>query len=275
MSASVDVVFIEQFEREVHHAFQREGSKLRGLTREITNAQGYKVHFPKLGTISATTKARHQRVPIADAVHTRPAATIEDYYAAEMVDSLDQLKTNVMERQELARAITYSLGRQMDQVIVDDGIDQSSNTTTTVGKITLAKCQEVFTYLGNQDVPDDGNRFFAASPKGWADLMELTQFSDADYVPESELVFKGSANTAKRWFTFYVFTFSGLSKTGNTRSSAVWHKRAIGSARQQDPKVQIDWENLEQAWSIVGAIAIGATVIDSNGLYLVKHDETA
>lgn len=275
MSTSIDTVFIEQFEREVHHAFQREGSHLRGTTREIGNVMGYRAHFPKMGKATTTTKSRHAEVPLGDVLHERVSCDIEDHYTAEMVDDLDELKTNVAERQELAKALSYALGRKMDDIIITNGLENTTNETVTTGVVTLAKINEVYTSFGDNDVPDDGNRYLCVSPKGWTDLMALSQFADADYIPVNEQVFSGGATTVKRWFSFYVFAYSGLTKSGNIRYSMAWHKRSVGTGYQKLPGIEVGRENLRQGYSIVGSLAMGACMIDEAGIYRVRHDETA
>ncbi|MCI5061299.1 MAG: phage capsid protein, partial [Alphaproteobacteria bacterium] len=40
MATTIDQAFIKQFEREVHEAYQRQGSKLRNSVRVINNVKG-------------------------------------------------------------------------------------------------------------------------------------------------------------------------------------------------------------------------------------------
>ena len=36
--------------------------------------------------------------------------------------------------------------------------------------------------LGNKDVPDDGNRYAIVGWKQWSELLNITEFANADYV---------------------------------------------------------------------------------------------
>lgn len=47
MANSIDTAFIKQFESEVHMAYQRMGSKLRGTVRTAGNVAGNVVRFQK------------------------------------------------------------------------------------------------------------------------------------------------------------------------------------------------------------------------------------
>ena len=49
MSTSIDLSFVKQFEREVHEAYQRRGSLLRGTVRTKNNVRGASTTFQKVG----------------------------------------------------------------------------------------------------------------------------------------------------------------------------------------------------------------------------------
>jgi hypothetical protein len=287
MSLSVDQLFIDMFESEVHHAYGREGAKLENLVRHGGSGQGRRVWFPKIGKKRTQSKARHAEVQIQDRNETGVWCNIiDDYTQADMIDELDEMKTNVALRQTYTRDHAWALGRESDQKIIT-AMAGTSNTTATAGVVSLAKINEIFTYFGNNAIPHDTNRYLAVSAKGWTDLMAIPQFASADFVPEAEMPFKGAAGTAKRWFSFLCFVQEGgvdddgnpdagaLPKAGNIRSSIAWHNRGIGYHKQAGPSTKIDWENLRQAWSIVSKQACGAVLIDGTAVYLCKHDETA
>ncbi len=59
MSTDINLAFVKQFEREVHESYQRQGSKLRGAVRNITNVKGSSVVFQKVGKGTASTKSTH------------------------------------------------------------------------------------------------------------------------------------------------------------------------------------------------------------------------
>ena len=99
MANTIDTAFIKQFETEVHMAFQRMGSKLKNTIRNVNSVNGSVVRFQKIGSGSASTKSRNGMVTPMELTHTNVEATMADYYAAEYIDKLDELKTNIDERQ--------------------------------------------------------------------------------------------------------------------------------------------------------------------------------
>ena len=124
-----------------------------------------------------------------DISHSTVDVTLADYYAADYVDRLDELKTNIDERQVLSQSAAAALGRKTDSLIIDvlDGGSNSANIAHGSAGLTLAKALTTYETFGGADVPDDGGRYFVVSPAGWADLLQVDQFSRAEYIGEAGL----------------------------------------------------------------------------------------
>ena len=114
MANTIDTAFITQFETEVHLAYQRMGSKLRNTVRTVANVQGSTARFQKIGTGTASTKSRNGQVTPMELTHTTVDVSMSDFYAAEFIDKLDELKTNIDERQVLSSNAAAALGRKTD-----------------------------------------------------------------------------------------------------------------------------------------------------------------
>ena len=117
MANTIDVAFIKQFESDVHMAYQRMGSKLRNTVRTVGNVAGNVVRFQKIGTGTASTKSRNGMVTPMELTHTTVEATMNDFYAAEYIDKLDELKTNIDERQAVATSAAAALGRNTADIL--------------------------------------------------------------------------------------------------------------------------------------------------------------
>ena len=150
MATQISTAFIKQFESEVHMAYQRMGSKLKNTVRQSNNVQGSQARFQKVGTGSASTKSRHGNVPTMEISHSTVDVTLSDFYAADMVDTLDELKTNIDERQVLAQSAASALGRKIDQLIIDvlDAGSNSNNVVHGSAALTLAKALSVYEAFG-------------------------------------------------------------------------------------------------------------------------------
>jgi len=276
MATSITNAFITQFEAEVHMAYQRMGSKLKNLTRTVNGVNGNTVKFQKVAKGSANTKARHAEVVAMDLAHTNVSATLTDYYAADYVDKLDELKVNIDERQVVANSAAYALGRKTDSVItsvMENATALANNSSGTGTGMNLGKAQAMMELFNTNDVPDDQQRYWVVGPKQWSDLINLDQFSRVEYVGEGELPYAGGM-TAKRWLGFLWFVHSGLETSGSTdRHTVAFHKSAIGMGIGSDVKTEVNYIPEKVSHLITSMLSIGGVLIDSDGIRIQKCAE--
>ena len=274
MSTSISTAFIKQFEAEVHMAYQRMGSKLANTVRQSKNVKGSQARFQKVGKGTAVTKSRHADVPTMEITHSTVDVTLADYYASDYVDRLDELKTNIDERQVLAQSAASALGRQTDQLIIDilDAGTNSANIAHGSAALTLAKALTTYETFGEADVPDDGQRYFVVSPAGWADLLQIDAFSRSDYVGEAQLPYAGGM-TAKRWLGFLFFTHSGLTISSTTRDCHAYHKSAIGLATGADVRTEVNYIPEKVSHLTTSYMSMQSCAIDANGFMQIQITE--
>ena len=276
MATSITNAFITQFEAEVHMAYQRMGSKLKNLVRTVNGVNGSSVKFQKVAKGSANTKARHAEVVAMDLSHSNVSATLTDYYAADYVDKLDELKVNIDERQVVAQSAAYALGRKTDSVLtgIMDGATQLANNSAGASTgMNLQKAQAMMELFNTNDVPDDQQRFWVVGPKQWSDLINLDQFSRVEYVGEGELPYAGGM-TAKRWLGFLWFVHSGLETSGSTdRHTVAFHKSSLGLGVGSDVKTEVNYIPEKVSHLITSMLSIGGTLIDTDGIRVQKCAE--
>ncbi len=268
MATQIENSFIKQYEAEVHAAYQRMGSKLRNTVRNKSNVKGSSTTFQTVGKGTASTKARHGAVPVMNIDHTPVECTLYDYYAGDWIDKLDELKTNIDEKKVIVDAGAGALGRKTDELIIAQ-LDTSTNYVldgTTA--MTLAKIMAAFEALGNADVPDDGERYAVMGWKQWSELLQINEFSNADYVGPDELPFKGVQ--AKRWMGTLWMPHSGLTKSGTVRYCYWYHKTAIGHASGADVSTDITWHGDRAAHFVSNMMSQGAKLIDASGVVSMR-----
>jgi len=276
MASSINNAFITQFEAEVHMAYQRMGSKLKNLVRTVNGVNGSTVKFQKVAKGSANTKARHAELVAMDLAHSNVSATLTDYYAADYVDKLDELKVNIDERQVVAQSAAYALGRKTDQVLIDV-LDASTSIAVNVNSdaseaMTLVKAKNMMEVFNGNDVPDDGQRYWVVGPRQWSDLLSIDQFSRVEYVGPNELPFPGGI-TAKRWMGFLFFVHSGLSLSGDDRKTLAFHKSAIGCGIGSDVRTEVNYIPEKVSHLITSMISLGAVEIDGDAARVQLCDE--
>lgn len=274
MAPSIDSAFVKQFEREVHEAYQRMGSKLRGTVRTVNNVKGSTAVFQKVGKGTASTKSTHGMVPVMNLDHTSVECELEDYYAGDWVDRLDELKINHDERQVIANAGAYALGRKTDELIINSLATATTNVVASATSgLTKDKVLEAFEVLGGADVPDDGQRFAIIGWKQWSDLLSIEQFASADYIGDDELPWKGTQ--AKKWLGTTWIPHSGLPLDGSDIRSCFWfHKTAIGHASGSDVQSDITWHGDRAAHFVNNMMSQGACLVDEAGVVVLEADES-
>lgn len=269
MSTSIDTAFIKQFEQEVHEAFQRMSSKLRETVRLKTGVNGTSTTFQVVGKGSATTKARHGVITPMNASHTAVECTLEDFYAGDWVDKLDELKINIDERMVIANAGAYALGRKIDEQI----FTQLDATTQTIVSWVVTSEAAVRNSLINMvnaananDVPDDGERYCALSPKAWAFASTVDEWSSSDYVAPTDRPFAGRFQM-KDWMGVKWMMHSGVPGVGTaTSKNFLWHRTAVGYGEGMGVTSDITWHGDRAAHFVNNMMSGGACLIEDAGV---------
>ena len=268
MSTSVELSFVKNFEAEVHLQYQQMGSKLRSTVRTKNNVVGSSTIFQRVGKGTASTKARHGKVPVMNVDHTPIECTLQDYYAGDWVDQLDELKTNINEQQVVAKAGAYALGRKTDELIISQLGTSSQFAGSDVDGLTKAKVLAAFEKLGDVEVPDDGQRFAVVGWKQWSELLNIQEFANADYVGDDDLPWKGTQ--AKRWLGSLWLPHSGLPKLDSVRNCFWYHKTAVGHAVGAEVKTDITWHGDRAAHFVNNMMSQGACLIDASGVVTLR-----
>lgn len=277
MSTSIDVAFIKQFESEVHVAYQRMGSQLRNTIRIKNGLRGTSTYFQKVGKGVAGQKSRHGKVPVMNVEHTNVECTLQDWYAGDWADKLDELKINIDERRVLAEAGAFALGRKTDDLIITAAATTSntsvSGATWTDG-VDLSDCTAVMEAFGNADIPDDGNRYAIVGWSQWNHLLQITQFASQDYVPTAEMPYTRGTQ-AKRWLSFIWIPMStsdgGLDKADASHTTCLfYHRSALGHAIGAEVQSDITWHGDYASHFINNMMSQGSCLIDANGCYAIS-----
>jgi hypothetical protein len=277
MSGTIDQAFVKQFEGEIHDAYQRQGSKLRATVRSKTGVKGSSTLFPRVGKGTAASKARNGVVPVMNLTYANAECFLQDYYAGEWIDRLDEIKTNIDERSVIANAGAYALGRKTDELIIAaldtataEAVGTGTGLTDTDG-LTKQKVLMAFEMLGAADVPDDGNRFAVVGWKQWSELLNIQEFANADYIGDDALPWKGTQ--AKRWLGALWMPHSGLTRTGVLRYCYFFHKTAVGHAVASEVVTDITWHGDRAAHFVNNMMSQGAVMIDPTGVVRMRAKE--
>ncbi len=272
---NLDSAFVKHYEAEVHNAYQRMGSKLRNTVRTRNNIRGSHAVFHKIGKLNVSEKAYGAQISTSGTGAQTPAqAELTNYYVGEWVDTLDEIKTSTDEKMALAQAGAYALGRKTDDLIIQAMTNHSGSAgaTSAPAGLTRDKILETFQLLGENDVPDDGQRYALVGWKQWSDLLKISEFASSDYVGDENLPWKGTQ--AKQWLGTLWMPHSGLTKVGSKRTCLWYHQSAIGHAIGKDITTDISWHGDYASHFVNNMMSQGATVIDERGFFKISVTET-
>lgn len=265
MANTIDTAFIKQFQSEVHMSYQRMGSKLRNTVRS-TNVSGNTARFQVIGKGSANSKSRNGNVTPMELAHSTVEVTMQDWYAPEYIDKLDELKININERQAIAKSAAAALGRKTDALLIA-AMDAGANSTQihdTGSAIAKADLLSLFETVGNADMPEDGERYLAMSPSGFADLYGITEFASSDFVGPQNLPFAGGM-TMKDFLGFKIFSTSAVAGGKNF----AYHTQAVGLGINSDVSTEVNYVAEKVSHLATSMMSMGAVVIDDDGVYEV------
>ncbi len=275
VSTAIDAAFVKHFQAEVVTAYQQMGSKLRSTVRSKNNIVGASTTFQVIGKASATTKARNGVVTAMELSHTPVECSLSDYYAGAWIDKLDELKVGHDERRAVAQMGAYALGRKTDDLIITE-LNKSTNVIGSASEavnLDKATILQAFSTLNTADVPDDGERYALVAPEQWNQLLNIEEFSSANYVGEKTPFIAGCES--RKWLGINWIMHTGLPKETGTHNCFIYHKNAIGHAVGMDIKTDITWHGDHAAHFVNSMMSQGACLIDDSAVVKLICTDTA
>lgn len=281
MAQGISSAFVTLFDAEVKQAYQGQ-RLLAGLVRERQNVEGSTVKFPKIGKGSATLRVPQTDVTPLNITYSQVTATMSDYNAAEYSDIFHQAKVNFDERRELVQVVSGSIGRRMDQLVLDALAASSTSLTVsndiggTDTNLNLTKLRNAKRLLDKNNVPMDG-RCILVSASGLESLLGETSITSADFNSVRALV-SGEIDT----FLGFKFTMigdraeGGLAIDGSLdRVCFAYHRDAVGFGIGMNMKTEINYVPEKTSYLVNGMFSAGAIAIDDEGIVKITCRETA
>jgi hypothetical protein len=269
--------FVVEYLSDVVLSFQRFGPALADTVQRKDGVIGKTAEFYKVGQGEATSKTRHGYVPPMNISQTPITVTLEDFYAGDYLDKLDEPKTKTNQRLIKARAGVHALGRKVDSQILTAlaTTTQAAQTWVFTSSGTILQSYlETITALQNNNAFQKGEVYMILNPKAFNALATVPQFASADWVDAGGRRFvQGTSqldglpmNKWKDWDGVMVSSFTGL-PSGTT--GYMWNRNAVGYATQQ-----LD-SNLAQATGFTvddtGMIGADVTWIGDRAAWFINH----
>jgi len=277
MAIGISNAFVQLFDAEVKQAYQ--GARaLAGVTRERMNVEGNQVKFPKIGKGVATVRVPQTDVTPLNVTYSQVTASMSDYIAAEYSDIFHQAKVNFDERRELVKVVGDSIGRRMDQLVLDALAAASSPSTvgTDIGgtgtNLNLAKLLAAKKALDTNNVPSEG-RCMVIHANGLSSLLDEQELTSSDFASVKALV-QGEIDT---FLGFKFITLGDRDEGGlplpSTRTSYAFHRDAVGLGVSMAQKTEINYVPEKTSFLVSSMFSAGAVSIDDEGIVVLSSTE--
>lgn len=280
MSKNLSDVAQKQFFAEVKHAYQATG-KLRPTVRVKTDVVGSTAEFRKMGKGLATKRTPQSEVTPMNVTYSTPTVTLEDWNAAEYTDLFDDAKTNVDERQELAKTIGGAISRRQDQLIIDainaetySGSQAIAETFGSSDAFTTDKIREASVHFDDLEIPES-DRHIMATSKAKAQLLGTTAPTSSDFAAVKALV-NGDMDSWMGFDFHWLGSRSegGLPVSGNIETNFAYHTPSVGLAVGIDFRTEVNYVPNRTSWLSNGLFSAGSVVIDTDGIVEIKSDNS-
>ncbi len=278
MSVQLPNSFIAQFDAEVKQAYQS-GSKLIDTVRKRTGVVGSTYRFPKVGKGIAGERIFQTDVTPMNIDQSGAVAHLSSWVAPEYTDLFAQAQVNFDEKRELVIAISYALGRRVDQLILDNALAAAATNQVAVGvggnnAMNMGKLRTFKQILDDKGVPMS-DRHIALSAAGLQQLLGSTTVTSSDFNSVRALV-NGEIDTFVG-FKFHMIETreeGGLPLVGANRTVYAWHKDAVGYVEGIPQSTEINYIPEKTSWLVTGKLLAGAINIDNASIVQGTIDDT-
>jgi hypothetical protein len=279
MADSQSEIYAQAYSTNIMQLAQQKYSKLLNTVYIKSNVKGKTFFQDQIGAWSMSVKgSRNVQTPNNDPALARRMGVMVDYHDNRMLDRGDELKCISDPRSAYTIAAAASLGRKIDDVIIDAAIaaaksgETGSTTVTngnivlaTVASITLARILAVKKALDDKDVePED--RYFVTNTSFMQGLLDLTEATSADYNSVKALV-RGELDT---WMGFKWIVSTRLTSSGNI--GLAYQKYGLCLAMADSPMVRTDERlDLSYSWQVYYELNIGAVRLEEDKVVRVNE----
>ena len=268
-----------QYRQEFVRGFEQNQALLRNTVTTETVIKGNQATFlvADSGDAEAVTRGVNGLIPARNDSLTQTTATLSEWH-----DLVQKTGFNIFESQGDQRRIMQETTRAVLNRKIDDDIITELNTGTqdtgTAATASLLMVLRSKTVLGNAEVPFDGNITGLITPAFEAYLLQVAEFSNADYVPikpmgDGALAWNDTPMMYK-WLGINWIVHPKLPGVGTSAEKCfLYHKNAIGHAVNTGDMSSVIGYDDEQDYSYARcSIFMGSKLLQNTGVVVMNHD---
>ena len=274
-----NTAFQVQYRQEFVAGFEQSQSLLRSacVTESVIQAQSATFLVADSGGATAVTRGVNGLIPPRADNLNQYSATLTEWH-----DKPRRTKFNIFASQGDGRRIMQATTMKvMNRKIDNDILGELANTTTTLNATSetasLSLVMRAQAKLGNNavDVDEEDNMFFVASYAFRAYLMQIKEFSNAQYVDVKPL--NGPVRKMLRWGGFnWIFHPNISGKQTSTEVCFAFHRNGIGHAvNTGEMDIDADYNREDAYYWARASIFMGSKMLQNSGVVKVNHDGSA
>lgn len=271
-------VIEEQYQSQVHLAYQQLETKLENLTTMESGVVGDRTYF-NLSTAAAGRagqKGHLGDIPLQGGTLDRVACDLTTDYAGDMIDEQDLSKTSVSGDLVITTNTMGVMSREKDYKILDAADTTTNEIADGSTDFTITKAESLWKKFQDGLVFERGEvPIVHVGSTQWRNLMKIPEFKSADYIGHADLpwLFTG-AQRGRFWNDMIWKVHPLLPKVGNIRKCFAWVPSAIGFASDGKKKVKVAEIPLKDSILYYTREKTGACLIDATGCVEIQCDET-
>lgn len=259
-------------------AYEQERSLLSAATTKEHMSSGNTMTWLVAGSggAAAVTRGQNGQIPYFTPSNTQVSVTLVEKHAPFELTGFDIFASQGNQRQIMQNASMAVIKRDQDLTI----ITELANATQDYGSgpfdlSTIAMSKAI---LGQNyvDTSNPDEMFWLITPAAEAYLMQMPEFTSADYVSVSPLE-GGAERNYRRWMGANWIVSPLLTGVGTTSEVMYYYSRgALGYAcNVGEDNVAIGYDEKQDASWSRATIFHGSKIIQNNGIIKVGHDGSA
>ena len=275
-----ETAFQTQYRQEYIHGFEDRQSVLRATTVQESVISGNKAVFlvADSGSATAVTRGVNGLITARPDNLTQNTAQLQEWHDLVRKTDFNIFASQGDQRRIMQETTMAVVNRKIDDIVIAD-LDTATNDTGTAAQASLDMVVYARTVLGNNfvDLTDEDNIFGLISPAFDGYLMQIPEYSSADYVEVKP--FTGPARRFRRWMGVNWICHARLTNSvgaggaGTSEQCFMYHRNSIGCAVDKDGiNTPVGYDE-EQGYSFARvSVNLGAKLLQNSGVVMMKHD---
>lgn len=275
-----NTAYQRQYRQEFIAGFEDRSTILKATTVQEAVISGNEAVFlvADSGAATAVNRGVDGLIPARGDNLNQNTATLQEWH-----DLVRKTNFNIFASQSDQKRIMQmtSMGvvnRKIDDIIIAQ-LDTATNNSGTAQQASLDMVVWARTILGNNfvDITDEDNMYGLISPAFDGYLMQIPEYSSADYVTVQP--FTGPARRFRRWMGVNwlchprLTNSVGAGGSGTSEQCYMYHRDAIGCAYNKDGIDSPVGYDEEQGYSYARvSVDLGAVLLQNSGVVQMLHD---